>query len=132
MSRTVSFRCSEKLDELLEQEAEERMSTKSMVAQMIVAEHFKNQESESEGDDGEETPSEAGGNGSKAVMSEEVGEESDVSEWEEILANYPDKWYKSDGAKNEYAVNAPSGDHSDRMYYKTAKGAAKRVKQWYE
>jgi hypothetical protein len=37
MSRTVSFRCSEELNQFLEEEAERRMTTKSTVAQMIVA-----------------------------------------------------------------------------------------------
>lgn len=41
MSRTVSFRCSQELDEWLEQEAERRMTTKSTVAQMIVADHVQ-------------------------------------------------------------------------------------------
>jgi predicted transcriptional regulator len=41
MSRTVSFRCSEELDEFLEEEAERRMTTKSAVAQMIVAEYAR-------------------------------------------------------------------------------------------
>jgi len=39
MSKTVSFRCSGELDEFLEREAERRMTTKSTVAQMIVADY---------------------------------------------------------------------------------------------
>jgi predicted transcriptional regulator len=132
MSRTVSFRCSEELDELLEQEAEERMTTKSTVAQMIVAQHFKNRESETEENDESEASPETESDASETDTSGEHGGQGDLSEWERILENYSDKWYKPDGQKSEYAVNAPNGDHSDRMYYKSAEGAAKRVKEWYE
>lgn len=41
MSRTVSFRCSPELADFLEEEAERRMTTKSAVAQMIVAEYAR-------------------------------------------------------------------------------------------
>lgn len=41
MSRTVSFRASEQLDEFLEQEAERRLMTKSDVAQIFVAEQYR-------------------------------------------------------------------------------------------
>lgn len=39
MSKTVSFRCSSALDEFLEREAERQMTTKSSVAQRIVADY---------------------------------------------------------------------------------------------
>ena len=37
MTATISFTCSEELEQFLEEEAERRMTTKSTVAQMIVA-----------------------------------------------------------------------------------------------
>jgi predicted transcriptional regulator len=132
MSRTVSFRCSEELDELLEQEAEERMTTKSTVAQMIVAQHFKNQESESEKKDESEASPETENGASETDVSEEQGGQGDLSESEQILENHSDKWYEPDGKKNDYAVEAPEGDHNDRRYYRSAEGAAKRLKEWYE
>jgi len=60
------------------------------------------------------------------------GEKGDSSESEEILEKHSDKWYEPDGEEYEYAVNAPSGEHTARKYYKSARGAAKRLKEWYE
>lgn len=132
MSRTVSFRCSEELDELLEQEAEERMTTKSMVAQMIVAQHFKNQESESEEEEEPEDRPETEDGASEAGVSEDQGGQGDLSEVEQILEKHSEHWYEPDGEKNDYAVEAPGGDYSDRRYYKSAEGAAERLEWWYE
>lgn len=58
MSNVVSFRCSDELEEFLEQEAEERMTTKSAAAQMLLAEKVQEMRSESGGNDastGEDT-----------------------------------------------------------------------------
>ena len=54
MSKVVSFRCSEELDEFLEQEAERRMTTKSTAAQMLLAEKVQEMKGES-GGNGEST-----------------------------------------------------------------------------
>lgn len=59
MSRTVSFRCSEDLDEFLEEEAERRMTTKSAVAQMIVAEYAREVSQDSATENEPVTPPEA-------------------------------------------------------------------------
>jgi predicted transcriptional regulator len=48
MTVTISFRVSEELEEHLEQEAEKRMTTKSTVAQMLLAEHFRQISDESD------------------------------------------------------------------------------------
>jgi len=53
MSRTVSFRCSEELDEFLEQEAERRMTTKSTVAQLLLAEKVREMEGGDTGNGGD-------------------------------------------------------------------------------
>jgi len=53
MSRTVSFRCSEELDEFLEQEAERRMTTKSTVAQLLLAEKVREMEGGGTGNGGD-------------------------------------------------------------------------------
>lgn len=132
MSRTVSFRCSEELNEYLEQEAEERMTTKSTVAQIIVAEYFRNQikgsdESEEDTDSRESLPEETG-----ESTSGEVADEGGKSESEEILEKYSENWYEPDGETSEYAVEHPSGKPGRRKYYKTANGAAERLVMWYE
>lgn len=46
MSRTVSFVCSEKLAEWLEEEAEERMTTLSATAQQLLAEKYRESQEE--------------------------------------------------------------------------------------
>jgi predicted transcriptional regulator len=130
MSRTVSFRCSEELDEYLEEEAEKRMTTKSTVAQMIVAEYFREQIGESE--EGEE--------GCEAVEEEEEsveegskgknGENGEKSELDGVLEEYSEHWYESSGQKN-YAVEPPEGSDDKRRYYKTKREAVKRLKEWY-
>lgn len=60
MSRTVSFRCSEELDKFLEEEAERRMTTKSAVAQMIVAEFARDVSVDSQTDNTPVNPPESG------------------------------------------------------------------------
>lgn len=108
------------------------MTTKSTVAQMIVAQHFKDQESESEGNEESESSPTTEDESSETGVSMPQGEQGDLSEAEQILEKHSDKWYKPDGKKNEYAVEAPNGDHSDRRYYRSAEGAAERLEVWYE
>ena len=60
MSRTVSFRCSEELDEFLEEEAERRMTTKSTVAQMMVAQAARDISNDSATSNTPVTPPETG------------------------------------------------------------------------
>ena len=60
MSRTVSFRCSEELDKFLEEEAERRMTTKSTVAQMMVAQAARDISNDSETSNTPVTPPETG------------------------------------------------------------------------
>ena len=108
MSRTVSFRCSEDLDEFLEREAERRMTTKSTVAQMLVAQ--KAQEIQ-------------GGDASK-------GDEDPVNTVDgDALDRHPDAWYRPDG-ESKFAVRDPEG--SNIKYYKTREGADARIRRWYE
>jgi len=52
MSVTISFRCSEELAEFLESEAERRMTTKSAVAQMLVAEKAREMMGQTGSDEG--------------------------------------------------------------------------------
>jgi predicted transcriptional regulator len=128
MSRTVSFRCSEELDKLLEEEAERRMTTKSTVAQMIVAEHFrgKTEQPAEETEDSEENGE------NEDATTEEVGGESELSENEKLLDKHSGHWYEPDGKKNNYAVEPPEGSDGKRRYYKSQEGAAKRLAEWYE
>lgn len=51
MSEIVSFRCSEKLDEVLQELADERLETKSTVAQKLLAEHIRDCMDEPEGEE---------------------------------------------------------------------------------
>jgi predicted DNA-binding protein len=120
MSRTVSFRCSEELDEFLEAEAERRMTTKSTIAQMIVADYA--QESDLS------LLSETGESGRQETL-------EGVNESKDALDRNPDAWYEP-GGKYDYAVHVPKGagttDAGTARYYKTRSGAADGVERWYE
>jgi len=122
MSRTVSFRCSEELDDFLEAEAERRMTTKSTVAQMIVAEYAR---------DSEHSPSDETGESGRQGTLDGVNESK-----EDIFDKHPDKWYRPDSDKYDYAVYVPesyfSRDAGEARYYKTRSGAAKGLRGWYE
>lgn len=130
MSRTVSFRCSEELDDFLEQEAERRMTTKSAVAQMIVAEYAQDQDSDTDENDGS-TDHEASVSDENEL--EPVGRLWET-EPERVLEKYSDCWYKPGGKKN-YAVRHPNPEELDyrpTKYYKGKEYAAKRLLEWYE
>lgn len=127
MSRTVSFRCSEELDEFLEKEAERRMTTKSAVAQMIVAEYAT--EAKGKPERGEDKPGEDPGSAGGDSADEE-GQNGEMSELDEALAKYSEHWYESSGKKN-YAVEPPEGTDKKRRYYKTKREAVKRLKKRY-
>jgi hypothetical protein len=132
MSKTVSFRCSEQLDEFLEQEAERRMTTKSTVAQMIVAEHFREQREESDEETEKEEEIEETTEPPEKPTTEEEGENVEQQEFEEMLEKHSEHWYEPDGQKNNYAVDPPEGVDDKRRYYKTAEGAAERLTEWFE
>lgn len=124
MSRTVSFRAPEKLDEFLEQEAERRLVTKSTVAQMLIAERYRQLQDDREDElrVSEEDRSEAEEDGSPD------GESKDESP---VFERHPDKWYVPDSDKGyEYAVRMSAGGRI--KYYKTARGAANRLRKEYE
>jgi len=122
MSRTVSFRASEELDEYLEEEAERRLTTKSMVVQMIVAEHFQDEKQEQEGDGGE------GEESTNSPDSSEPDSSSAHEELPEVFQKHSDKWYVPDSRQSEYAVECPE----KTRYYKTQRGAAKRLSEEFE
>ena len=63
MTVTISFRVSEELEEFLEQEAEERMTTKSTVAQMMLAERVTQIRDESDTNDTEKSAEEPASTG---------------------------------------------------------------------
>lgn len=120
MSRTVSFRCSEELDEFLDTEADRRMTTKSTVAQMIVADYARESDFSLSG--------EAGESGRQETL-EGVNESKG-----DVLEQFPEVWYRPDG-KYSYAVYVPddAGTHDEgsTRYYKTRNGAANGVRRWY-
>ena len=129
MSRTVSFRASEELDEYLEQEAERRLTTKSTVVQMIVAEHF--QEVKGEQQEGG-TEEEESTNPSEDEESEESDAREDSREEERkpaVFQKHGDKWYVPESQKGyNYAVRCPD----KTRYYKTQDGAENRLIEEYE
>lgn len=135
MSRTVSFRASEELDEFLKQEAERRMTTKSTVAQMLVAERVQQLQEESDEPDGEPNDLEAEPSNQEAEPSNSIGEDRDDEP--DVFDRHPDKWYRPDSIKHEYAVYTPEDrynrEHSNNQrYYKTRDGAAERLRDWYD
>lgn len=102
MSENVSFRCRGELYEFLEKEAERRMTTKSTVAQMLLAE--------------------------KAREMGAVSDEPDDS-GSDVFSRHSDHWYRPDG-EHKYAVRLKDADRT--KYYKTRNGAAKRLEREYE
>lgn len=117
MSRTVSFRASEELDEFLEQEAERRMTTKSTAAQMLLAERVRQLQGESDGDD-ETDQSDSG-----------APDQSD-SGLPEVFERHDSRWYRPDSQKYDFAVRLP-GDGGTK-YYKTQDGAASRLRKEFD
>ena len=126
MSRTVSFRASEELDEYLEQEAERRLTTKSTVVQMIVAEHFqevKGEQQEGGAEEEESTnPTEDEDSDTQEDSQEEEGKPG-------VFQKHGDKWYVPESQKGyNYAVRCPD----KTRYYKTQDGAENRLIEEYE
>jgi len=100
------------------------MTTKSTVAQLIVAEHFREQVEGSE--KGEEKAEKAD------KTTEENGQNSETPEPEETLEKHSAVWYEPDTEKYDYAVYPPDSSDKKRKYYKTASGAAGRLIEWFE
>lgn len=120
MSRTVSFRASEELDEFLEQEAERRMTTKSTVSQMLLAERVRQIQEER----GEDETADA--------VEDDLPEEEDESPEQQlhpIFEKHADKWYRPDSQQAEFAVYVDDGNN--RKYYKSERGAKQRLKEEY-
>ena len=122
MSRTVSFRCSGELDEFLEQEAENRMTTKSTVAQMLLAEKVQELQAERSNEGGESAQTDQGSNDLPPGVDEPGGER-------DVLEATKEHWYYPDSEIHEYAVRLPDSD--DRKYFKTEAGARKRLRREY-
>lgn len=115
MSKVVSFRASEELDEFLEQVAEDRMTTKSTAAQMLVAERVK--QLQDDGDDDEPETNDT---------NDEDGGGNDLPP---IFERHSDKWYRPDSTTDtEFAVECPDR----RRYYKSQDGAEGRLRREFE
>lgn len=111
MSRTVSFRASEKLDEFLEQEAERRLVTKSTVAQMMVAERYRQLQGERPDDD--------------RSTREGVPDVTGKTSGRGVFERHSEQWYEPNSSRGyEYAVRTKGGR---TKYYKTRKGARERL-----
>lgn len=116
MGKTISFVATEKLAEWLEEESERRMTTVSSTAQQLLAEKYREEQQ------GEDTAT----RDAPDPENEDVGEEEPEPD---ALDRNPDKWYRPDSNQHNYAVSLPD---SDRKYYKTREGAAKRIRREYE
>jgi predicted DNA-binding protein len=125
MSRTVSFRCSEELDEFLEEEADRRMTTKSTVAQMIVAEYAQDASNDS-----------AASNAAVTPEAREAGSAGVNESKQSVFDRNPRVWYEPNSYKHNFAVYVPDDagvtDEGEARYYKTRDGAAKAIERWYE
>jgi len=117
MSKTVSFRASEELDEFLEQEAERRMTTKSTVAQMLLAERVRELKSERDGETG---------SSSESAQTEDDQLDQGLPE---VFDQHSDHWYRPDSDKYQFAVRLPG--HDETKYYKTQDHAATRLEKEY-
>jgi polyphosphate kinase len=116
MSRTVSFRASEELDDFLEQEAERRMTTKSTAAQMLLAEKVRELQDER----------------SAEPESEQVSEPIDGDangDLPKIFQTYSERWHRPDSDTYEFAVKLPDGEGT--RYFETLAGAASRLETEY-
>jgi hypothetical protein len=102
------------------------MTTKSAVAQMIVAEYARDVSNDPATSNTAVTPSEARESGSAGVN------ESNQS----VFDRNPDAWYEPDSYKHNFAVYVPDDagvtDEGKTRYYKTRDGAAKALQRWYE
>lgn len=122
MSKTVSFRASEELDEFLEREAERRMTTKSTVAQMLVAERARQSQLGHMGEEDSIVPE------NPAPDRVELAN-SDSEDRPAIFDRYSDKWHVPDSSEgNKFAVRTTDGR---LVYYKTQKHAARRLREEY-
>jgi len=110
MSKTISFVASDELADFLEEQAQERMTTVSSTAQMLLAEKARE-------------------------MGIEDTERSSSSSSDDVLDRHPDAWYRPNG-KHNYAVYVPEDagnyDAGKTRYYKTRAGASKALRRWYE
>jgi len=118
MSRTVSFRASEELDDFLEQEAERRLTTKSTAAQMLLAERVQQLQGERSGDGGGSSQSDSG------------TPEQEGSGLPGVFDRHEDRWYRPDSKRNDFAVRLP--DDRGTKYYKTQEGAAERLRKEFD
>jgi len=122
MSKTISFRASEELDEFLEEEAERRLTTKSTVAQMLLAERVRQMKG------AEEVEMSPGVEGDASSRSGDTKDGLETSDPEEVLDEFDDHWYESTGA-TDYAIETPNGD---KRYIDDASEAARVLLSYYD
>ena len=121
-SVTVSFRCRGELKEWLESYAEEQMMTTSLAAQQIISQRYQDEQAVSR-------TIEASG----SDLHEEEGNSREEKQTEtpenSTLRAYNDYGYRPRSNKYDYAVEMP--DDKRPKYYKTERGAIKRLKEEY-
>lgn len=130
MSKTISFVATDELAEWLEEESERRMTTISSTAQQLLAEKYREMQEEEE--EPAETPEEESREPEEEEASESDSEEgSDDPDLPAAFDDHPDKWYVPNSQEGyKYAVRMP-GETSNK-YYKTAEGAAERLREEFE
>lgn len=101
---TISFVATDELARWLDDEAEKRMTTISSAAQQLLAEKYREQESDGAGTD------QGGSAGADPFEQNE------------------DAWYRPDSDDHQYAVY---DSEERRRYYKTKEGAAEALRRWH-
>lgn len=132
MSNVVSFRCSEELDEFLEQEAERRMTTKSTVAQMLLVERVREMREDDAGDLGDGLDeSESADQDDDTPDQNEVDRSADEEELPEIFHEHEDMWQRrGDEYEHNFSVRAPrEGENAKYYQYKTVEHAKNRLEE---
>jgi hypothetical protein len=111
MSVTISFRVSEDLEEFLESKAKQQMTTKSSVAQRLLAEK------------------------AREMMSNEGESHLEPTDPEGILEKYNDHWSRTEGGHKKYRLrlNPERSEDLEQMvrYYDTREGLVKRIREEY-
>lgn len=114
MTVTISFRVSEELESFLNEEAERRMTTKSTVAQMLLAEKAKEIMSEGEGESGG-NEGESEGND---VQTEDLADQIEVVEDDHVEGatayQFPHK-SQADAFRDEIGESALSEGDDKRL-----------------
>lgn len=145
VSKTISFVATDELAEILEEEAQRRMTSVSSAAQQLLAERVREldrgEDRESTSDSGESA--ETGPDGGSELADEDGTEESGSDPSENgtepeypVLEDHADMWYEATGDEYDYGLHVPEGTDHHRAgrvsYYKTKRGMAEALREIVE